>query len=71
MDFLDIILDTYNETFISLLRLLNPQSSFSGYLVDNKLERMWKKNTRCLKKSFTMICHMLLYGECYENVYTY
>jgi hypothetical protein len=25
-------------------------------------------NTRCLKKSITMVLQMLLCGECYENV---
>jgi hypothetical protein len=26
--------------------------------------------TACFKKNFTLVFQMLLYGECYENVYT-
>jgi hypothetical protein len=29
-----------------------------------------KENAECFKKSFTTVFKILLYDECYENVYT-
>jgi hypothetical protein len=38
-----------------------------------RTRRIWKEtvliDARCFKKIFTIVFYMLVYGECYENVY--